>query len=172
MSEHALKCGKEMARSGAAQLPISFLKLPPSPPRCAQVVRVLALLQLMAAVHQASRGRYLWGAGAGSVEAALRALGEALRQESRAATLGAEAGQQGAGDGAAGERQQLPLGEQAEEAALAASEAAEVAKLAWSAEEQAAALAARRAGQLAPACLKLVKDLLQRQGGAGAGKHD
>lgn len=129
-----------------------------------QVECTLGLLQLMWAVHQVARGRYLWG---GAPEAALHALGETLRQQSRQVTLGAEAGagvpqQPGSGDPQQGE----PQGEES------AEEEREAAKLAQSAGQQAALLATRRAAQLQPACHKLVKELLQRGGGAAAGKHD
>lgn len=123
---------------------------------------------------QAVARRPLWAEG-GEVDAALRALAGTLRQlygrprqedEGAAGSdaAGESGGQASALDAAAAEgsgaREELELEVELEDEK----------KLATSQEDAAAALAARRAAQLQPACLKLVKDLLQRR--AGAGKHD
>lgn len=119
-------------------------------------------LQLMADVQAAAR-RPLWGAG---VEAALRCLADELRREhGRAAAAAAEDGAAGAA-GAAGDAAAAG-GEEEED-----PDAADARKLAVGAGEAAAAAAARRARALQPACLKLCKDLLQRQAGGGGSKHD
>lgn len=109
----------------------------------------------MADVQAAAR-RPLWGA---DVEAALRALAEQLRRKhGRAAAAAEEGAAAGTGDAAAGEEED--------------PDAADARKLAVGAAEAAAATAARRARALQPACLKLCKDLLQRQSGGGGSKHD
>ena len=131
-----------------------------------QVPAIFQALQLMADMQAVAR-RPLWD---GEVTAALRRLGDTLRQQyskprDEAAAGGAAessgraaAGMAESGDGEAGE------------GGAAHADEADAAKLALGAEEQAVVLAARRAQQLQPACLKLVKDLLQR--GGGSGKHD
>lgn len=128
-------------------------------------------LQLMSDA-QGVGGRPLWGA---DVEAALRRLAATLREHygrrlsdesaggsssSGGVAEGAPAAAEGAADAVA------------DAGAAAAADAADARKLAATAEEQAVVLAARRARQLQPQCLKLVKDLLQGQGGAAGGKHD
>ncbi|PRW58348.1 hypothetical protein C2E21_2994 [Chlorella sorokiniana] len=132
-----------------------------------KVPALFQALQLMADVQAVAR-RPLWD---GEVAAALRRLGDTLRQQyskprDEAEAAGAASGSGKAAAGAAGSEKGL-AGEQGE---AERDVQADAAKLALGAEEQASLLAARRAQQLQPACLKLVKDLLQH--GGGSGKHD
>lgn len=147
----------------AEAIPRAHLSLlrPTSNPTTYQVPVVYTALQLMADVQAVAR-RPLWG---GDVEAALRALSDTLRRK-HGRSSEADAGAAGSSAAAGGEA----LSEEKEEEEEA--DAGDAKKLAVGAAEAAAVATARRARQLQPACLKLVKDLLQRQGGLGSGKHD
>ncbi len=117
----------------------------------------------------ARRAQPLWGA---SLDSALRQLADTLRQQYGKP---AEPDGSGGGDGAAAgvgaqAAEQEAEGDGDEEESEGEEEDHDHKKLAVGAEEQAELLAGRRARQLQPACLKLIKDLLQRQ--AGGGKHD
>ena len=132
-----------------------------------QVPAIFQALQLMADLQAVAR-RPLWDA---EVAAALRQLGDTLRQQYSKPRDEPDAAGAGecSGQAAAGAAQDAHA-EAEQGAAKSVDERADAAKLAVGAEEQAVRLAARRAQQLQPACLKLVKDLLQR--GGGSGKHD
>ena len=152
----------------------------------AGVPRLHQALRLMADLHTAARGRRLWTPG---VDAALRQLAGTLRERYAKPTHGAaEGGEASVGGGgaaaaagmggvegmtlsAAVAREATPAEawEQESTGAEAELEAEEARKLGRPAEEQAALLALRRAQQLQPACLRLLKELLQKQGG---GKSD
>lgn len=130
-------------------------------------------LQLMSDLHTAARGRRLWLPG---VDSALRQLSALLRERyGKAAEAGRGGGSSGGSSGDAG-----LAGSEGQAVNQAAGSSAPEAddheeqgdgederKLSRSVEEQAELLAQRRAQQLQPACLRLIKDLLQKQGGAG-----
>jgi hypothetical protein len=130
---------------------------------------VYQALQLMAdvtAVWRRGPGQAaLWGPG---VDAALRQLAATLREQygkpaavdAADTTMAADAAGPDGGDEHSGSSDSDD-GDAKKLAAVAAG-------------EQAGVLAVRRARQLQPACLKLVKDLLQagQQGGGAPGKHD
>jgi hypothetical protein len=133
-----------------------------------QVPAVYQALQLMADVTAVWRRRpgqaALWGS---EVDASLRQLATTLREQyGKPAALDAAdtsvPADAAGSDGAAVEGDSDSDDGDAKKLAAAA------------AGEQAGVLAARRARQLQPACLKLVKDLLQagQQGGGAPGKHD
>ena len=135
-------------------------------------------LQVMADMQAVSRRPApLWDA---AVDAALRDLAATLRQhyskprkeEQAAAAAAAAAGvggeEGGQPESAGGDSCGDDSGGEAD-----GDDERDARKLAVGAEEQAELLAERRAQQLQPACLKLIKDLLQRHGGGGSGgKHD
>ncbi len=112
------------------------------------------------------------------VEAALRTLAVTLRQHysrQRLEEQAAAATQTGASAASqetrrAAVQMQQPHQQIKEEEDKEGEEEEEARKLGRPAEEQAAVLAARHAARLQPACLKLIKDLLQLRGGGG--KHD
>lgn len=128
------------------------------------VPRLHAALRLMADLHAAAPGRRLWTP---AVDAALRQLSMVLREhygkpdEAAAEAAGAAAAaangvreQRGEGEGSGSSSSDDEHDERDRQ------------KLGRSAEEQAAVLATRQAQQLQPLCLRLIKELLQKQGAA------
>ncbi|KAL4426358.1 hypothetical protein ABPG77_004652 [Micractinium sp. CCAP 211/92] len=141
-----------------------------------KVPGVLQALQLMADMQAVTRRTTpLWDS---DVEAALRTLAVTLRQHysrQRLEEQAAAATQTGASAASQETRRapvqmQQPHQQDKEEEDKEGEEEEEARKLGRPAEEQAAVLAARHAARLQPACLKLIKDLLQLRGGGG--KHD
>jgi hypothetical protein len=135
-----------------------------------QVPGVYQALQLMADMQTVSRRPApLWDE---AVFAALRDLAATLRQQySKPRKEEEEAAAKAAGaavtalEGGSSSQDAVDSGE--------AEEERDARKLAVGPEEQAELLAERRAQQLQPACLKLIKDMIQRQqGGGGSAKHD
>jgi hypothetical protein len=161
-----------------------------------QAVPPLGLLQLMAAMQQVSRPHYPWPPAAEAalrqLASVLKEGGRQARLEAEGSCVEDQQGQQQAREGRADAKSEAGIeaegegglllrqrdqGAAAEAGPLAAREAAEGQteegavdegeKLRAPAGQQARLLAARRAAQLQPACLKLLKDLLQKQGAAG-----
>jgi hypothetical protein len=111
----------------------------------------------------------------GQVESALHQLAATLRQQySKPRQEAAKESDGGETVLQAATEQDRPHGTAKGDASLAGDDAHDACKLALPPEQQAALLAQRRAQQLQPACLRLVKDLLQRPGAGGTSgsKHD
>ncbi|GAB4817946.1 hypothetical protein N2152v2_004992 [Parachlorella kessleri] len=162
----------------------------------AQAVGAMELLQLMAAVHHVSRPRYPWPA---SVEASLRQLDAALKEHSRLSRQAAatQAAAPAAGAAAKGQSLDKPSSSCEQPSSVQGTQRAFVApktshggglqsepgpagqdgvddedsrKLRVASGTQAELLAERRVAQLQPVCLRLLKELLEKQGAGG--KHD
>lgn len=122
-------------------------------------------LQLMADMQAVSRRpQPLWDAG---VDAALRGLSTLLREQYSKPRLEQQtpaAAPAALGDDGTSAKYDDHAGE-------GLGDAQDALKLGVGPQEQAELMAQRRAQQLQPACLKLIKDLVQRQVGGG-GKLD
>ena len=119
---------------------------------------MLATLQAMGELHAAAAPRRLWPA---PVDAALGRISTALRVHRTAGSAG-EPGQQ-----QLKLQQQEAAGGAAAEGERAEEEEEEARRQGAAPEARAAQLASRRAAQLAPACVRLVKELSARAGGKG-----